>query len=90
MQWAAGVLAAAVALSALAGDRSRAVRSEFQRLNPCPETGAKRGACRGWEVDHIVPLCAGGADRVENLQWLTVHEHRRKTKRDVARCRRKG
>lgn len=69
-----------------AAPRSRAVRAEFQRLHPCPATQAKRGPCRGYQVDHIQPLCAGGRDEVANLQWLTVHEHRLKTKKDVAGC----
>jgi len=48
--------------SAVAADRSRLVRAEFQRLNPCPVNGATRGACPGWEVDHGIVLCSGGKD----------------------------
>lgn len=66
--------------------RSRAVRAEFQRQTPCPSTGAKRGACPGYQADHVQPLCAGGRDAADNLQWLTVREHQLKTKRDVAAC----
>lgn len=75
-----------VAVSAYAADRSPAVRSEFQRQTPCPSTGAHRGACPGYQADHVQPLCAGGKDEPGNLQWLTVQEHQRKTKRDVAAC----
>lgn len=38
----------------------------FQRLT---------GHVGGWKdhvVDHIIPLCAGGADKVWNMQWQTV------------------
>lgn len=49
--------------------RSMAARRAFQRDNPCPATGKPRGACPGWVVDHIVPLCGGGADAPENMQW---------------------
>lgn len=28
----------------------------------------------GYVVDHIVPLCACGADAVENMQWQTVQD----------------
>lgn len=70
-----------------AESRSKAQRSAFVRANPCPETGVTRGACPGWEVDHIEPLCAGGVDRPENMQWLQVDEHKVKTKRDVRFCR---
>lgn len=79
-----------VALTAQAVERSRAVRAEFQRSNPCPSTGATRGACPGYQADHRLALCAGGADRSGNLQWLTVEEHKLKTKRDVMACRSSG
>jgi 5-methylcytosine-specific restriction endonuclease McrA len=67
--------------------RSRSLRAEFQRLNPCPANGATRGPCVGWQVDHVQPLCAGGHDELDNLAWLTVPAHRDKTRRDVAACR---
>lgn len=71
-----------------AAPRSRAMRAEFQRTNPCPANGNTRGPCPGWQADHILPLCAGGADRADQLQWLTVAEHAAKTRSDVAFCRR--
>lgn len=40
----------------------------------------------GYEVDHIIPLCAGGKDRPENMQLLTKKQHREKTKEDLRRC----
>lgn len=67
--------------------RSAAVVSEFKRHNPCPATGERRGACPGYEIDHVVPFCAQGADHVENLQWLSKADHRIKTRRDVRLCR---
>lgn len=67
--------------------RSAAVMAEFKRLHPCPATGAPRGACPGYEVDHVQPLCAGGPDAVDNLQWLAIDAHRDKTRRDMAACR---
>nr|WP_315471728.1 HNH endonuclease signature motif containing protein [uncultured Rhodoferax sp.] len=39
-------------------------------------------------MDHIIPLCAGGADSAENLQWLTREDHKAKTRIDVRECRR--
>lgn len=50
--------------------RSEKVRSNFQKLYPCPETGKTSGACPGWEKDHVIPLACGGCDTVENMQWL--------------------
>jgi len=41
----------------------------FRAANPCPATGKATGACPGWVVDHIKPLCAGGADRPTDMQW---------------------
>lgn len=49
--------------------RDPKVAADFQRLHPCPSTGKPAGACPGWVRDHRVPLCAGGPDAVENLQW---------------------
>ena len=60
--------------------RSAAVKYEFKKSNPCPATGRPRGACPGYEIDHIVPLLHGGADATDNMQWLTVPEHKNKTK----------
>ena len=56
-------------------------------MHPCPATGMQRGACPGWQVDHIKPLKCGGADAPANMQWLTVHDHKLKTKREAKLCR---
>lgn len=44
----------------------------FRGHHPCPATGQKRGACPGWNIDHVIPLACGGCDAVSNLQWLRV------------------
>jgi hypothetical protein len=83
-------IALAIALTAcsiLAADRSRALRAEFQRLNPCPSTGATSGPCPGYQVDHREALICGGRDELPNLQWLTVDEHKAKTRVEVKLCR---
>ena len=61
--------------------RNYAIRNRFRR-----NTGYPNGR-PGYEVDHIVPLCAGGADAIYNMQWLSVSAHKRKTRNDVRRCR---
>lgn len=66
--------------------RDGSVIHQFRKANPCPETGKIRGACPGWEIDHKVPLCAGGRDEAGNLQWLRSAEHREKTRKDVRVC----
>ena len=82
-------LAAAVAvLPAQAKlERDRAQVRAFRAEHPCPVTGRTRGACPGWHVDHVMPLCAGGADRPSNMQWITREDHRFKTLVDVKECR---
>lgn len=82
------------ALLAMAGDvlakteRSRAVTAQFQKQNPCPATGKTTGACPGYVKDHITPLCAGGADAVENMQWQTDDEAKAKDKLEMQQCSR--
>lgn len=41
----------------------------------------------GYQVDHIIPLCAGGPDTPENMQLLLIEEHKAKTRIDVLWCR---
>lgn len=69
--------------------RSALERITFKRTTPCPENGKSRGACPGWEIDHINPLCAGGADHRSNMQWIRREDHRLKTLVDVRECRRR-
>jgi 5-methylcytosine-specific restriction endonuclease McrA len=60
--------------------------ASFRKLKPCPSTRKTQGACPGYEIDHIVPLAAGGADAPHNMQWLTRQQHRAKTKREREAC----
>jgi hypothetical protein len=68
--------------------RSSAVRRAFQQQQPCPSTGRTSGACPNWVVDHLYPLCAGGADSVENMLWSPTAEARLKDQWEWAMCRR--
>jgi hypothetical protein len=67
--------------------RSAAEVLAFKRHNPCPATGERHGACPGYQVDHVMPLCAGGAEKIENMQWLSVEDHRVNTRADNRVCR---
>jgi hypothetical protein len=53
--------------------RSAGMVRQFRKLHPCPATQKTTGACPGWVVDHIIPLClgpqAGGVDTPANMQW---------------------
>jgi hypothetical protein len=49
--------------------RSSTARTAFRKANPCPETGKTTGPCRGYVIDHRVPLKRGGRDHASNMQW---------------------
>lgn len=89
MRIGAAVVAAAAlaALPATAVERRGAERAAFVREHPCPSTGMSKGRCPGYVVDHVVPLCAGGADSPANMQWQTVQESRRKDVDEHRICR---
>jgi len=66
--------------------RSAAARAEFKRANPCPASGKPTGPCPGWIVDHVKPLCAGGADAPHNMQWQTVDDAKTKDRQERLAC----
>lgn len=68
--------------------RSAAARHAFQREHPCPSTSKPKGTCPGYIIDHITPLCAGGADSPSNMQWQTVAEAKVKDRAERRQCRR--
>lgn len=68
--------------------RNRAVVRAFRSMNPCPTTGRSRGACPGWVVDHVTPLCAGGPDSVSNMQWQMLSASRAKDAEERRLCAR--
>ncbi len=67
--------------------RSTAAKHAFKRQTPCPATGLPRGKCSGWIIDHITPLCAGGADSSSNMQWQTLQESKVKDREERRYCR---
>lgn len=74
---------------ASATTRSPTPVREFKRAHPCPATAQARGPCPGYVVDHVVPLCAGGADAPGNMQWQTTEDARAKDREERAQCRKK-
>lgn len=74
---------------AVASPRDHAARASFIRSTPCPATGSPkvRHACPGYVVDHIIPLCAGGQDRAENMQWQAAAEAKAKDREERRMCR---
>ncbi|MBH9577767.1 HNH endonuclease signature motif containing protein [Inhella proteolytica] len=67
--------------------RSAAAKAEFKRANPCPANGKRSGPCPGFVVDHIEPLCAGGADTPQNMQWQTQDAAKTKDREEIRHCR---
>jgi hypothetical protein len=62
-------------------------RVAFMKQHPCPSTGKTRGACPGYVVDHVKPLCAGGPDHASNMQWQTMADAKVKDKEERQMCR---
>lgn len=60
---------------------------EFRKTHACPATGLIQTSCKGYVVDHIVPLCAGGPDTVDNMMYQTTADSYRKDvlERDICR-----
>ena len=68
-------------------NREQKAVAAFKHSNPCPSTGKPKGSCPGYVVDHIRPLCAGGPDKPENMQWQTVEAAKAKDKEERKECR---
>lgn len=66
--------------------RSQSAKVEFKLENPCPATGARKGPCKGYVIDHINPLACGGADAPVNMQWQTIAEGKAKDKWERIGC----
>jgi hypothetical protein len=82
-------LALALAFTASADartKRSQSAKVEFKQVHPCPASGATKGPCKGYVIDHVNPLACGGADRPENMQWQTVADGKAKDKWERKAC----
>lgn len=89
-QFIAWSVLAVMALTQLAEaktQRSTAARHAFVKANACPATGQHRLPCHGWQIDHVMPLKCNGPDTTGNMQWLSVEDHKAKTKREAKLCR---
>lgn len=62
----------------------RILRSESAKMDFLQQHGY-RSVPPGYNVDHIVPLYAGGCDCPSNMQLLSVEAHHAKTKADFER-----
>lgn len=66
--------------------RSVAAKHTFAKSHPCPATKLPTVSCKGYVIDHIKPLCAGGADAPVNMQWQKKRASYRKDGRERAYC----
>lgn len=85
----ATLLIAACALSTGAEariKRSQSAKAEFKAEHPCPASGATKGPCKGYVIDHVKPLACGGADAPVNMQWQTIAEGKAKDKWERKMC----
>lgn len=89
---AAGHAAAILLLGVLASGQAPAprpappVRHRAPILAFMKQSGYPKGR-PGWVVDHIVPLCAGGLDAPENMQWQVAAESYVKDKYERQMCK---
>jgi len=62
-------------------ERSQSLVKSMRQFTPDLNTEMRRGlSSRFFQVDHIIPLWAGGSDNPENKQTLTIGLHDKKTK----------
>ena len=66
--------------------RDRKQRSLFMQSHPCPANGHIRGKCPGYLIGHVTPLCAGGADRWSNMQWVARADAKAREEEERKQC----
>ena len=67
-------------------ERDARQRELFVKKYACPVNGKHLEPCPGWVVGYVKPLCAGGADRIANMQWQTVATAKRKEREAQKMC----
>ena len=65
---------------------SQTAKVAFKQQHPCPASGATKGPCKGYVIDHIKPLACGGADAPSNMQWQTIAQAKAKDKWERKGC----
>ena len=62
----------------------------FVKRHPCPATRKVQAQCPGYIVGYVKPLCAGGVDRVSNMQWRTVADAKKREREERKLCAKPG
>ena len=72
-------------LARVKGSSWVAIKKSFERYNPrlCAECDRQGLVGNGDQLDHIMPLWAGGTNDHSNLQWLCREHHEAKTSKEV-------
>lgn len=84
---ALALLACALPVMATPIHRSTKAINDFKRTHACPATGvASTKPCKGYVIDHIVPLACLGPDAPSNMQWQTVAAAKAKDKWERKSC----
>ncbi len=80
---------AALLIAPIGSDaRSAKAKAEFRREQPCAAANRRKGPCKGYVIDHVIQLCAGGPDAAANMQWQAVEETKVKDRAEASQCRR--
>jgi 5-methylcytosine-specific restriction protein A len=71
--------------SRITGGKWVAIKKLFELSNPriCAECDREGKVGNGEELDHIVPLWAGGSNDFKNFQWLCRSHHIAKNKQEL-------
>ena len=62
-------LVASVGASAAESARPSNAEILFRLANPCPATGTRQEACKGYVVDRVIPILCGGEEDPANMRW---------------------
>ena len=66
--------------------RSQSAKVAFKHQHPCTATGSPKGRCKGYVIDHIVPIACHWDDAPSNIQWQTVADAKAKDKWERKGC----
>ena len=66
--------------------RSQSAKVEFKQQHPCPANDSAKRLCKGYVIDHIVPIACHGADAPRNMQWQTAADANAKDKWERKGC----